>query len=351
MNRVVYGTTYAPFLAQRVLKQLVTDDGQKYPLAASAVSADIFMNNLISGCSSISSANQLKQELISLFSGAGMQLHKWLTNCIELLSNFDVSDGDVSLTIPDETKALGLLWKSQKDTLAFSVSSITNVSDSSTITKSIPRYILLDDALRIEPHGYCDSSLRVYGAAFNVKCLHNSGNVSTNVLCSKSRIAPLKSVTIPRLAAVLLAKLIRKTIKSMKIPFNDIVLWTYSTIVLAWIKKYPSVLKPFVKNRISVIQHLTEVSSWKHVQSQENPADIISRGIDTDKIQDFVLWWYGPSVCKTNQLCLRNAKATNQVMEDLPSDRVTVSRVFTKVGIDYAGPFVTNLYGTLSLTF
>ncbi|GFW03743.1 uncharacterized protein TNCV_2538541 [Trichonephila clavipes] len=255
MNRVVYGTSCAPFLAQRVLKQLVTDDGHKYPLAP-----------------------QL---------GAGMQLHK-SSNCIELHSNFDVSDGDISLTIPDETKALGFLWRPQKDTLAFSVSSIAYVSDSSTITKSyegetgdsrimeikiglecdsletqwkrfvkslaainnlnIPRYILLDDALRLELHGYCDSSLRAYGAAIYVKCLHNSGTVSTNLLCSKSIIAPLKSVTIPRLqlcAAVLLDKLIRKTIKSMKTPFNDIVLWTDSTIVLAWIKNDPSVLKPF----------------------------------------------------------------------------------------------------------
>ncbi|GFS82252.1 integrase catalytic domain-containing protein [Trichonephila clavipes] len=85
----------------------------------------------------------------------------------------------------------------------------------------------------------------------------------------------------------------------MKIPFNDIVLWTDSTIVPAWIKKDPSVLKPFVKNRVSVIQHLTEVSSWKHVQSQENPTDI-SRGIDPDKIQDCVLWWYGLSVLQNN---------------------------------------------------
>ncbi|GFU97303.1 uncharacterized protein TNCV_3889181 [Trichonephila clavipes] len=295
-----------------------------------------------------------------------MQLLKLFFNCIELLSNFHVSDGDVSLTIPDETKALGLLWRPQKDTLAFSVSSIADVSGSSIITKrsvlsatarifdplglilpvvtkaklvmqelwrlkldwngslpihletqwkgfvkslaainnlNIPRYILLDDALRIKLHGYCDSSLRAYAAAIYVKCLHNSGTVSTNLLCSKSRIAPLKSITISRpelCAAVLLAKLIRKTIKSMKIPFSDIVLWTDSTIVLAWIKKDPSVLKPFVKNRVSVIQHLTEVSSWKQVQSQVNPTDIISRGIDPDKIQDCVLWWYGSSVLQNN---------------------------------------------------
>ncbi|GFQ70963.1 integrase_H2C2 domain-containing protein [Trichonephila clavata] len=64
-----------------------------------------------------------------------MQLHKWSSNCIELLSNFDVSVGDVSLTIHDETKALGLLWIPQKDTSAFSVSCIADVSDSCTITK------------------------------------------------------------------------------------------------------------------------------------------------------------------------------------------------------------------------
>ncbi|GFR32899.1 uncharacterized protein TNCT_657521 [Trichonephila clavata] len=257
------------------------------------------MDDLISSCSSIFSAKQLKHELIYFFSGAGIQLHKWSSNCKELLSNFNVSDGDVSLTIPDETKALGLLWRSEKDTLAFSVCYIADVSDSCTITKrsilsatarifdplglispvvtnsklvkqglwrlnlnwndslpihletqwkqfvkslvainnlNIPRYILLDDALRIELHGYCDNSLRVYGDTIYVKCLHNSGTVSTSLLCSKSRIALLKSVTIPRLelfAAVFLAKLIQKTIKSMKINFNDIVLWTESTIVLA----------------------------------------------------------------------------------------------------------------------
>ncbi|GFU84373.1 DUF1758 domain-containing protein [Trichonephila clavipes] len=96
----------------------------------------------------------------------------------------------------------------------------------------------------------------------------------------------------------------------MKIPFNDIVLWTESTIVLAWIKKDPSVLKPFVKNRVSVIQHLTEVSSWKHVQSQENPADIISRGIDPDKIQDCVLWWGIPKVRQSSNLKLKLSGTT-----------------------------------------
>ncbi|GBM52382.1 hypothetical protein AVEN_160104-1 [Araneus ventricosus] len=69
----------------------------------------------------------------------------------------------------------------------------------------------------------------------------------------------------------------------MKISFHSTVLWTDSTTVLAWIQKDPSVLKPFVRNRVSANQNLTEVSAWKHFPSKEIPADIISRGIDPEK--------------------------------------------------------------------
>ncbi|GBN66637.1 hypothetical protein AVEN_209378-1 [Araneus ventricosus] len=349
INRVMYGTTCAPYLAQRVLKQLVMNDGHNYPLAASAVSSDMYMDVILTGAADIYSAKQLKEQLIALFRGGGMQLHKWSSSCKELLANSEVSDGDVSLTISDETKALRLLWRPQKDSLAFSVSANVDTCESCKITKrsvlsttarifdplglispvvtkakfvmqelwrlkldwndslpiqlesqwkrfvtflstintlNIPRYILLDYALKIELHGFTDASEKAYGAAIYVRCLSNSGEISTNLLCSKSRIAPLKSVTIPWLelcATVLLAKLAQKTITSMKISFHSTVLWTDSTNVLAWIQKDPSVLKPFVRNRVSAIQNLTEVSAWKHVPSKENPADIISRGIDPEK--------------------------------------------------------------------
>ncbi|GBM30126.1 hypothetical protein AVEN_106806-1 [Araneus ventricosus] len=324
MNRVVYGTTRAPYLVQRVLKQLVMDDGHNYPLAASAVSSDMYMDDLLTGAADIYSAKQLKEQLIALFRGRSMQLHKWSSNCKELLANSEVSDGDVSLTIPDGTKALGLLWRPQKDSLAFSVSANVDTSESCKIMKrsvlsttvrifdplglispvvtkvkhvmqelwrlkldwndslpiqlesqwkqfvtflstintlNIPQYILLDYALKIELHGFADASEKAYGAAIYVRCPSNSGEISTNLLCSKSRIAPLKSVTIPQLelwAAVLLAKLAQKTITSMKISFHSTVLWTDSTIVLAWIQKDPSVLKPFVRNRVSAIQNQKE---------------------------------------------------------------------------------------------
>ncbi|GBM58693.1 hypothetical protein AVEN_256467-1 [Araneus ventricosus] len=94
--------------------QLVMDDGHNYPLAASALNSGMYMNDLLTGAADIYPVKQLKEQLIALFR-EGMQLHKWSSNCKELLANTEVSDGDVSLTIPDETKALGLLWRPQKD--------------------------------------------------------------------------------------------------------------------------------------------------------------------------------------------------------------------------------------------
>ncbi|GBM51331.1 hypothetical protein AVEN_175772-1 [Araneus ventricosus] len=72
MNRAVYDTTCAPYLAQQVLKQLVMDDRHNYPLAASAVSSGMYMDDLLTGAADIFSAKQLKKQLVALFRGGGM---------------------------------------------------------------------------------------------------------------------------------------------------------------------------------------------------------------------------------------------------------------------------------------
>ncbi|GBO38743.1 hypothetical protein AVEN_170133-1 [Araneus ventricosus] len=104
------------------------NDGHNYPLAASAVSSG--MDDLLTGAADIYCAKQLMEQLIALFREGGMQLHKWSSNRKELLANSEVSDGDITLTIPDETKALGLAWRPQKDSLAFSVSANVNTCES-----------------------------------------------------------------------------------------------------------------------------------------------------------------------------------------------------------------------------
>ncbi|GFX64868.1 integrase catalytic domain-containing protein [Trichonephila clavipes] len=121
--------------------------------------------------------------------------------------------------------------------------------------------------------------------------------LSTRLLCSKSRVAPVKPITIPRLelcACVLLSQLLEKVLHSLTLPIQQIMLWTDSNIVLAWIQRSPEQLKTLIGNIIKIIQRLTQNCQWNHVSSNENPADLISRGLNASDISSKQLWWHGP---------------------------------------------------------
>jgi len=110
-------------------------------------------------------------------------------------------------------------------------------------------------------------------------------------------VVPLKQLTIPRLefcAATLLSKLYKKAIGALNITINKSHLWTDSSIALTWIRGPSNKWKTFVGNRVALIQEETASALWRHVPSQSNPADLISRGIEPTTLSTSTLWWKGP---------------------------------------------------------
>ncbi|GFW83616.1 uncharacterized protein TNCV_2204651 [Trichonephila clavipes] len=79
--------------------------------------------------------------------------------------------------------------------------------------------------MRIEIHGFSDASERAYIAVVFIQCFNESGQSQTRLLCSKSRVAPLKTLPIPRLklsAALLLSRLVKKVVPILQLPIHKV---------------------------------------------------------------------------------------------------------------------------------
>nr|CAI5825554.1 unnamed protein product [Callosobruchus analis] len=161
----------------------------------------------------------------------------------------------------------------------------------------IPRRCLITNNTLIELHGFCDASERAYGACIYIRSFSASVGYSSNILCAKTRVAPLKLVSLPRLelcGAVLLANLAKRVCSALNINFDRKYYYTDSMVALAWIKGEPTRWKTFVANRVSEIQGLTSSCEWYHIASEDNPADVLSRSLPPSQLENHNLWWHGP---------------------------------------------------------
>lgn len=360
LSTVTYGTTPAPFLTIRVLQQLAFDEKEKYPLACGVLSSDTYVDDVISGADSLSEAFQLHTQLCSLLNKGKFNLRKWTTNSKELLALIPLESRENSdifeLNQPNTVKALGLEWNTVDDCFSFKInfentSSVVTkrslLSDSAklydpqgwlspttilakiefqnlwllgiewndrlpdTIAKrwliyrnnlkhleniKIPRWIGTQRGVKIEIHGFSDSSKLAYAAAVYAKTVSES-DTKVCLIQAKTKVGPIKRLTIPRMelcGATLLAKLVDRITSSLDHEISNVYYWTDSTTVLSWIRGQSSRWPVYVGNRVAEIQRRTRNSQWRYISTRENPADCASRGISSKELVKHELWWHGP---------------------------------------------------------
>ena len=118
------------------------------------------------------------------------------------------------------------------------------------------------------------------------------------LVTAKARVAPIKSVSIPRLelmAAVLGVRLAETVSEKVEIPLSEHTLWTDSMDVIYWVQGHSRRLKSFVANRVAEIQRKTSPAQWRHVPGEKNPADDATRGLDLRDMSTESRWFQGPS--------------------------------------------------------
>ena len=149
-----------------------------------------------------------------------------------------------------------------------------------------------------ELHVFGDASEAAYGAVAYLKSYDEKGNSNTSLVYAKSKVAPVKKVTLPRLellAAEMSSKMAQYVQKSLQLPDVEEFLWTDSQIALCWIKAPSKQWKTFVSNRVQRIQQMSDPVNWRWCPGVTNPADLVSRGIRLKELITSELWLHGPS--------------------------------------------------------
>ncbi|XP_064488324.1 uncharacterized protein LOC135400416 [Ornithodoros turicata] len=171
-----------------------------------------------------------------------------------------------------------------------------------------------------ELHVLCDESPMAYGVAVYVRCVMSENSFASQLLMSKGRIAPLRPVSIPRLellACLLAARLCHYVRQLPELSQAVVHLWTDSAVALHWICGDAVRQEVFVRNRSSEIRRLTRGFHWHHCRSQDNPADLLTRGEPASFVSRKTIWWAGPAWLTNPQVDWPTDLCPSQKHDDL----------------------------------
>ena len=206
------------------------------------------------------------------------------------------------------------------------------------------------EVLSWQLHGFGDASKQAYCAIVYLVCETTRG-IHVSPLSSKTRVAPLKGLSIPRLellSARILAVLMNTVYNALKtqIKIDCIRYWLDSMTALYWIFNNGE-WKQWVQYRVSEILKLTNKENWGHVEGTNNPADIGSRGVSASHLRDSQLWWNGPSWLKKGRSEWPRSLAINESEEVIKErKKVNVLAVVVKEAKDIGQVIDVNRYST-----
>jgi hypothetical protein len=202
-----------------------------------------------------------------------------------LIQNLTRKQFDWDVPMSEDDKAQWLRWKNDVQQL-----------DSLRVSRNIVSG-RISNIVEFQLHHFCDASAYAYGTVSFIRAMKADGSIECSFILAKSKLAPIRPVTIPRLEllAATLAVKVDKVIRSeLDIDIAATFFWSDSSIVLSYINSPNQRFKVFVANRLNEIWNATEVGQWFYVPSEQNAADDISRGLTAAELLACARWRKGP---------------------------------------------------------
>ncbi|OXA48910.1 uncharacterized protein LOC110854898 [Folsomia candida] len=354
-KRVVFGINCSPFILAAVLEKHLKSVKEEWQQTAKKLLESLYVDNCVTSVRNIQEYEDFKRESIDIMEDAKMDLCQWERSFVEMDQDSDQ---------PPDTMVLGLIWNKKEDSLRCKVkvpelsekltkreilSKVQQIFDPigfSSPTTLQPKVMLQevwanklgwDDELpddivtnykkwyeelacltevriprwiscgadmekkNIQLHVFCDASQTAYAAVIFLR-VSSEDDVKIHLLQAKSRVAPLKKTTIPRLellGCTIAARLKNSVATSLNMRNVPTTFWSDSTTALSWIQRNNE-WGTFVGNRVREILKMSDAKQWKHVPGKLNPADLPSRGCNARELVQS-RWWEGPDWLREDQ--------------------------------------------------
>ncbi|XP_066596496.1 uncharacterized protein [Prorops nasuta] len=374
LKTVTFGVSSSSFLAIRTLKQLAEDEGDKYPIGARVLKENLYVDDLLAGANTLQEIIKIREELIALLRKGRFKIRKWASNNPQAVEFTDKKMSDIEF-LKDETtikKTLGICWNAANDEFSYNVQSrdttekVTKRIILSEVAKiydpigllgpitfmakvivqecwkskvhwdetlslalkekwsvfarqlsllselTVKRYLLADSAREIQIHGFCDAS--------------------------KSRVASLKEISIPRMELKCLreARIIKENRLASLNPFLN------SDGLICVGGRLRNANMP-MSQKHSIL--LPARSHFTDLIIREYHERYYHAGVQTTLYSIRQRFWILDGKNQVRKIvrgcvrCIRfHVKPNEYRMADLPVSRVEISTPFFHTGIDFFGP-------------
>ncbi|UYV78708.1 hypothetical protein LAZ67_16002504 [Cordylochernes scorpioides] len=353
-KRVVFGITTSPYLLKATLSLHLDKAPEHLKITAEQLKSSFYVDNCLSSFQNVEETEKFVKESTELLSTACFNLRDWVSN---------VTDFSLMNQLNKEVNILGITWNTDRDTLTIGLEDFELIGPTTkrkvlSIASKIfdplgvacpvtliPKLILQetwiqkltwDEVLpgclvqrfwkwfsklkhlpnieisrwlcfkdsyveKTTLHIFCDASQFAYATCIFLR-IEKEDRVDIQLIQARTRVAPLKKLTIPRLellACLIGARLAANVIQDLEFEEIPRFYWTDSTNALCWIQREDN-WAAFVMNRVKEIHNLSSPESWRHIPGRLNPADLPSRGCSAESLKE-TRWWEGPAWLKVSQ--------------------------------------------------
>ncbi|XP_045033882.1 uncharacterized protein LOC123475353 [Daphnia magna] len=362
MQRQIFGSVSSSSICSQVLRHIADLHREEFPEAAERVYKNFYVDNLLDSFYTEEAASRAVKDSTALIKKGGFHLNQWLSSSLRVLSRVpegDCNQPRLNLDLEDlpTERTLGFLYDSKSDSFIFDVKTDVEASTKRRILSAgstlydplgflspvilsakrilqewwlvgvdwddqvpeviqhqwnkwttnlsqleafkIPRALTLSSDIQdIQLHAFCDASTIGFGSVVYLRVTYRNNIVAVNFVTSKSRVAPLRPLTVPKLelqGAVVALRLVKFVQSTLRIPINQIIYCSDSKTVLQWIVSKTCRFQTFVANRISNFLEHSQPTEWKHVPGIENPAEECSRELFPDEMMENYRWVNGPN--------------------------------------------------------